>query len=887
MILHDQKFEDLAQAPVKETNVEVARQIFDPYGSYDDTPIWASSDILMSVKIDSMGAFLGTVTKKATVKLLGVVEGVASGDTFQIRLGIYDNDPGVLAFNYISQGFFIVDDVEYDYEAGSTTVVMYDYMRDAQNTQYSEASGTAGFEYPATVESLAGQMASAIGVDLMATFSTLPNSDFVIESDPYINISNATLQTVIHEIAAATGTTARISDTTLTFVQYEIEEENLTSDNLKKLKIGDPYGPVTSVVLGRVPQNDNVVIASAAPEANVITDINTTTSLFTVVGNAMVDGNLVRIESDNTVPAPLEEGRNYYAFTNGSSDTFALADNYNDAIAGTNLIDLTSAGSGNIRLSHLETQEIQINNNQIVDEYREDLLPNIYSELVGIEWNEVESSTVGLGWHEVGDVIQFTQGPKTVNAFIDSINLTLDGSIKEKLKSSTPDLDTINYQTAGGILKTIYNTEIKVDKQENEISSVVSQQDVYATETQDNFTELYQNLENIVLTIQKSGGGNLIDNSVGFATERKGINLLETDFSAWESGGYDINDGTKYADGDRLRSVGFYEVEAGTDYYISTNSTRHRTLIRQYDNTEAFISNAGGYKNGDIYTPSAGVSKITIQIFLQDPTTESTMLISSSYSEFERYFNSGEIVPLMSLNSQMDSDMPLSWNLEGDGTAASYSSSSSQNQGGVSGQVIEMEGDYLSFTQRVNVSSGTALSFGLRVKNEIGTGEATITLSNDNESFQLEVDSLTDYDWEEIKIEDFSTTLPWLDVNISISNALGFAFTDLRLLYGNSLQGWVQSASEILSTNVQFTKLGMRIFDNLHDTETNVTYNEFSTRRRSDGAVLFEADDSGVITNDLSIRGSTSYYDGNEEIIRQITIPSSSAMAGIAFIRVQ
>jgi hypothetical protein len=129
--------------------------------------------------------------------------------------------------------------------------------------------------------------------------------------------------------------------------------------------------------------------------------------------------------------------------------------------------------------------------------------------------------------------------------------------------------------------------------------------------------------------------------------------------------------------------------------------------------------------------------------------------------------------------------------------------------------------------------------------------------------------------------------MSFLDVEIAATTTLTqFQFTDLRLLYGTTLQPWVQASSEILATNVQFTKNGMKIFDNVHETETQVTYNEFSTRRKSDNLVLFEADDSGVITNDLSIKGSTNYYDSNGPMIKQITIPRGSNLAGVAFIKV-
>ncbi len=791
MIAHDPTFEALAQAPIKESNVQVARQIQDPdtLEYSDDTLVWTSADLLMSVNIDAVGSFLGATTKKAVVKMIGIVNTASAGDLFQIRLGLYNLDPSVSGFEYISEGYFKVSEVTFDYEAGATTVTMYDHMWSAQQTQYEDANNTTPFTYPTTVQGLAEQMAVVLGLELDTSFSDLPNAAQPISVDLYKTISGTTLLAVIQEIAGATGSTARVSDLKLMFSSYSISSENLDSDTLKTLKIGKKFGPVTTVVLGRVPQNDNILISRITPVNNIITDFDTESNTVVVIDHGMPDGNLVRFESTGNLPAPLIADQNYYIYTNGSEDSFALALTYEDALAGTNLIDLLpldvaapiipySFGSpyygyydsfineSIITMVALGDQEIQINNNQIVDGDRETFLPPLFAALVGIEWNEVKSDTVGMGWHEVGDVIQFTQGPRTVNAFISEIHMVLAGSVKENLISTIPDVNSVNHQTAGGVIKTVYNTEIKVDKQQNEITSIVSKQDTFEGQTVENFSEIYQNLAQILLTIQKSGGGNLLLNSVGFAKDTV----------------TDVDDVT-------------------------------------YDKLQFWD-----------YNPS--------------------------------------------------------YEIDTNGAITSSSSSDSQISGGVSGQVVQMVGHDVYMTQRVNLAANKSLSFGLRVKNLIGAGTATITLSNTVDTFTLNIDDTTGHVWEEFKLEDFATTVPWLDVKIQVTDATQFMFTDLRLLYGANLQSWIQASTEILTTNVQFSNLGMRIFDNIHDTETQVTYNEFSTRRKADGVVLFEADDSGVVTNDLSIKGSTSYVNGGNTVIKQITIPNSSGLAGIAFIKV-
>lgn len=771
MIVHDTRFEELAVAPVKTTNVEVVRQTQEFIEGenpvyVDDLPYWTSSDLLMEVKIDVVGGMLGTVTKKATVKLLGIQEGVLAGDTFQVRLGLYDDEGSVVGYNYVSEGFFLVETIDYDYEAGSTTVVMYDYMWKAGKLLYTEAIPEGAINYPTTVEFLAGFIVGILDIELMPDFSSLPNADYMITEDLYSTISGTTIKNVIAEIAGATGTTARFTDYKLIFSPYEVSSENLTSNELRTLKIGDTYGPVTSVVLGRIPQNDNIALASANPSSNIVTSVNTTLNLLTITAHDMIDGNLIYLSSTGTLPAPLIAGTGYYVFTDAEANTFALAPTYNDAILGTNLINLTTTGSGVITIDNVIIKEIQINNNEILDDDRQDLLPPLYNVLSGIEWSEVKSDTVGLGWHEVGDVIRFTQGSVTVKAFLVEIHLTFAGSVRENLISIVPDLAAIDYASAGGITKTMYNTEIKVDKQNQEIISVVSRQDTLEGMVNENFTEINQDVDDVLITIQRAGGGNLLYNSVGFARETF----------------RDVND-------------------------IAYDKLLYWTYNNPYDIT---------------------------------------------------------------LN----------------GRATSYSSSQSQAAGGIAGQVIEMNGVDMSISQRVTVAVGIPLSFALMVNNVIGTGDATITLENEQDSWVINVNDTVTYDWTEFKVENFLVTMPWLDITIQVDNADKFVFTDLRLMYGSTTQGWVQANGEILSANVQFTTDGVRVFDSVHDTETRMTFNEFSTRRKTDGEILFEADDLGVITNNLSIKGRTSYIRDGDTIVKQITIGTANPKSGLAFIKV-
>lgn len=155
-----------------------------------------------------------------------------------------------------------------------------------------------------------------------------------------------------------------------------------------------------------------------------------------------------------------------------------------------------------------EVVEVKLANNEILDDERQVVILPIYNAIKGNWGRKYEMTTEGHGWHEVGD--------RLYDGFVTSSTLTVDGSLKEVLKADGLTESETNYALAGGITKTIYNTEIKVDKQGNEIVSIVSKQEQLEGQLNENYTKIIQDLAAIILSVQNSGGNNLIRNSVGY-----------------------------------------------------------------------------------------------------------------------------------------------------------------------------------------------------------------------------------------------------------------------------------------------------------------------------------------------------------------------------------
>lgn len=167
--------------------------------------------------------------------------------------------------------------------------------------------------------------------------------------------------------------------------------------------------------------------------------------------------------------------------------------------------------------------EWKIENNQIIDKDRDNAITPIYNAMLGLNYYPFETTTEGLGWYEIGDNIDIVNNEgDTFNTTIFNIDITFDGGIKEVLKTVAPTITQTQYQYASTISKRLKNTEIIVNKQDQYIKQLVT--DVYDENgtISENFTQVYQDINNIINSVQKTGGSNLLKNSVMFAYDNTG-----------------------------------------------------------------------------------------------------------------------------------------------------------------------------------------------------------------------------------------------------------------------------------------------------------------------------------------------------------------------------
>ena len=166
--------------------------------------------------------------------------------------------------------------------------------------------------------------------------------------------------------------------------------------------------------------------------------------------------------------------------------------------------------------------EFKIENNEIIDKDRKNAITPIFNVLNGISYYPFETTTEGLGWYEIGENFNILNDTGDVfNTTLFNFSVTIDGSVKETLKTTAESKTQTQYQYATTISKQIQkNTEIIVNKQEQYIKSIVQEKEDGINER---FTTIEQDIENIKFGVQNSGGNNLIKNSVMFAYDKDNI----------------------------------------------------------------------------------------------------------------------------------------------------------------------------------------------------------------------------------------------------------------------------------------------------------------------------------------------------------------------------
>lgn len=157
--------------------------------------------------------------------------------------------------------------------------------------------------------------------------------------------------------------------------------------------------------------------------------------------------------------------------------------------------------------------EYRIDNNPILNDYREELIKAIFEELNGFSYVpfklELPGNSKILPGAKINYIDIFNNKIETV---VFNVEWDYNGGSTSILSTDRMGAKKTDYSYAGTIDKRVTVTEIKVDKVNNEITSIVSE----TAELGEQLSELKQTVDGFDFTIKESGNLNLIENSVGW-----------------------------------------------------------------------------------------------------------------------------------------------------------------------------------------------------------------------------------------------------------------------------------------------------------------------------------------------------------------------------------
>ena len=233
MIVVSNDFKTAMKQPVKEL------QAFIDAGDF----VIRDEDDLISFKVSCDGGLCKSAMRKLEAKYLGehnlVGKWVTAGFGVKLASGAYD---------YLHYGSFLVSEQTTTKDTGVTEIVAYDRMISAMQPYQ-----VLDVEYPIDLYTYTELLCEACGLEMHPN-SMPANDSYIVERELWADIDGITYRDIFVQIAQATASTCIIDgDDKVYFKPITATQEQLTYDNMFKLKLEPIYGEINSIVISREP----------------------------------------------------------------------------------------------------------------------------------------------------------------------------------------------------------------------------------------------------------------------------------------------------------------------------------------------------------------------------------------------------------------------------------------------------------------------------------------------------------------------------------------------------------------------------------------------------------------------------------------------------------
>lgn len=173
--------------------------------------------------------------------------------------------------------------------------------------------------------------------------------------------------------------------------------------------------------------------------------------------------------------------------------------------------------------------EIRIENNQIIDTHREDFMEGICNALFGLSFEVYELESFGIGYLNFGELFAIkTADGVEHKALMLCDDLQITQGVSETSKLEEPEITETDYSAASETDKTLRKTILRVDKQNNEISALVSKTEKMESGLAEvtKKAELIMDADSVDIKISEAINGiDSIETSTGYTFDKDGLNI--------------------------------------------------------------------------------------------------------------------------------------------------------------------------------------------------------------------------------------------------------------------------------------------------------------------------------------------------------------------------
>lgn len=474
------------------------------YIKLEDNSQIADNNYLINFKISCESGMCKTAMRKIEINYIGDTN--LLGHTVHAGFGVKLPNS---QYDYLDYGSFLITEFTHTKDRGISKAVGYDMMI---NTMVAYKGDT--FSYPTTLGEYLVNILSVCGLELGTDLEEedVAHRDWVVDKELFATIKGVTYRDILVQIAQMFGRTCIIgNDDKVYFKLIEETEEELTYDNMFKLKLEPIYGEINSVVLSRMPQEDNVFLKDDAS----IQEYGLTE--FKIENNEFCDKD--RQNAIQLIYNTLR-GISYYPFdttTEGLGwyeigDRITVVDNDNTEYSCV-IFNLSVTVAGSIRETlkakadtKTQTQyqyaislERRLQNTEIVVDKQEGDIEIITEKMEGYDENiaqiNLDLSTIGLSVSEVSENLSSNyltkdQVDSAINTNNENIEL-LKQAVEQKI-SATDLTIAVRREIDNGVSQIVTNTGYRFDdnglnisKEGEEISNLLDNTGMFVKRNND------------------------------------------------------------------------------------------------------------------------------------------------------------------------------------------------------------------------------------------------------------------------------------------------------------------------------------------------------------------------------------------------------------------